>query len=126
MHPMELLHDMCHMESRFGLFRNSVSFGARYVHGLHLMHHSLRNHFGRTIWYSWVKGLKWMLGLVYLEIVLILMQDRCTVCMGHTICLKINLDASDGTPSDVCYMESRFVRLETVLVSVQDRSTVYV
>jgi len=30
--------------------------------------------------------------------VLILMQDRCTVCMEHTICLEINLDAPDGTP----------------------------
>jgi len=39
------------MESHFGLFRNSVSFGARYVHGLRLMHHSLRNHFGCTSWY---------------------------------------------------------------------------
>jgi len=44
MHPMELLDDVCHIESRFGLFRNSVSFGARYVHGL-------RNHFGSTYWY---------------------------------------------------------------------------
>ena len=42
---------MCHMESHFGLFRNSVSFGIRYVHGLRLMHHSLRNHFGSTCWY---------------------------------------------------------------------------
>ena len=41
----------CHMDSRFGLFRNSVSFGARYVDGLRLMHHSLRNHFGITCWY---------------------------------------------------------------------------
>jgi len=48
MHPMELLDDVCHMESFFGLFRNSVSFGARYVHGLRLMHRSLRNHFGST------------------------------------------------------------------------------
>jgi len=39
---MELLVDVCHMESRFGLFRNCVSFGARYVHGLRLMHHSVR------------------------------------------------------------------------------------
>jgi len=70
---MEILDDVCHMESHFGLFRNSVSFGARYVHGLRLMHHSLRNHFGSTIWYSWVKRLKWKLGLVNLEIVLILM-----------------------------------------------------
>jgi len=45
MHPMDLLDDVCHMESRFGLFRNSVSFGAS------LMHHSLRNHFGSTCWY---------------------------------------------------------------------------
>ena len=51
MHPMELLDDVCHMESHFGLFRNSVSFGARYVHGLCLMHHSLRNHFGSTCRY---------------------------------------------------------------------------
>ena len=41
----------CHMESRFGLFRSSVSFGARYVHGLRLMHQSLRNHFESTCCY---------------------------------------------------------------------------
>ena len=51
MHPIKLLDDVCHMESRFGLFRNSVSFGASYVLGLRLMHHSLRNHFGSTCWY---------------------------------------------------------------------------
>ena len=51
MHPMELLDDVCLMESRFGLFRNSVSFSARYGHGLRLTHHSLRNHFGSTCWY---------------------------------------------------------------------------
>ena len=32
-----------------------------------------------------------------LEIVQILMQDRCTVCMEHTICSEINLDTPDGT-----------------------------
>jgi hypothetical protein len=51
-----------------------------------------------TIWYSWVMRLKWKLGLVILEIVLILMHGRCMVCMEHTICLEINLDAADGTP----------------------------
>ena len=51
MHPIKLRDDVCHMESRFGLFRNSVSFGASYVPGLRLMHHSLRNHFGSTCWY---------------------------------------------------------------------------
>ena len=65
---------------------------------MRLMHHSLRNHFGHTIWYSWVKRLKWKLGSVSLEIVLILMQGRCMVCKEHAICLEINLDAPDGTP----------------------------
>jgi len=44
------------------------------------------------------KRLKRKLGLVYLDIVLILMQDRCTVCIEHTICLEINLDTPDRTP----------------------------
>jgi hypothetical protein len=42
--------------------------------------------------------LKWKLVLVLLEIVLILMQFRCTVCIERTIGLEINLDTSDGTP----------------------------
>ena len=29
MHLMELLEDVCHMKSRFDLFRDSVSFGVR-------------------------------------------------------------------------------------------------
>ena len=33
-----------------------------------------------------------------LDIVLILMQDRCTVCVECTIGSKIILDALDGTP----------------------------
>ena len=36
--------------------------------------------------------------LVYLEIVLILTQDRCTVCAERTIASIIDLDALDGTP----------------------------
>ena len=35
---------------------------------------------------------------VYLEIVLILTQDRCMVCAKHTIGLEIILDAPDVTP----------------------------
>jgi hypothetical protein len=42
--------------------------------------------------------LKWKLVLVHLEIVLILMQNRCTVFAKHTIGLEIILDAPDGTP----------------------------
>ena len=52
MHPTELLDDVCHMESRFGVLSDSISFGARYVHGFRTMHQSLRNHFGSTCWYS--------------------------------------------------------------------------
>jgi hypothetical protein len=33
-----------------------------------------------------------------LEIVLILTQDRCTVCAEHNIGSEIVLDAPDGTP----------------------------
>ena len=94
---MELLDDVCHMESLFGLFRKAVSFGARYVHGVRLMHHSLRNHFGSTCWYFGEEA-QWKLDLICLEIVQILMQDRCMICMEHTICLEINLDAPNGTP----------------------------
>jgi hypothetical protein len=36
--------------------------------------------------------------LVYLEIVLILTQDRCTACVEHNIGLENILDAPDGTP----------------------------
>jgi hypothetical protein len=35
---------------------------------------------------------------VHLEIVLILEQDRCTVCSERTIGLEIIFDAPDGTP----------------------------
>ena len=36
--------------------------------------------------------------LVYLEMVLVLVQDRCTVCAERTIGLDIVLVAPDGTP----------------------------
>jgi hypothetical protein len=43
--------------------------------------------------------LKWKLVLVCLEILLILTQDRCTVCTkGTIVSKKIVLDAPDGTP----------------------------
>jgi hypothetical protein len=39
-----------------------------------------------------------MLDSVRLEIVLILTQDRCTVCAKRTIASEIVSDAPDGTP----------------------------
>jgi hypothetical protein len=40
----------------------------------------------------------WNPVLVYLEMVLVLEQDRCTVCAKRTMGLEIVLDAPDGTP----------------------------
>jgi hypothetical protein len=50
--------------------------------------------------------------LVHLEMVLVLVQNRCTVCVEHTTGSEIILDTLVS------------VRLETVLASVQDRCTV--
>jgi hypothetical protein len=47
---MELLGDNGHVESHFGLFGDSVSFGARYVQGLQRTYHRLKHCFGRTRW----------------------------------------------------------------------------
>ena len=59
----------------------------------------LRNYFGRTQWYFKVMRLQWKLDSVCLEIVLILAQNRCTVCVERTIGSEVILDAPDGTPS---------------------------
>jgi hypothetical protein len=42
--------------------------------------------------------LKWKVGSFRLDIVLLLMQDWCTVCVKHTVGLEIVLEAPDGTP----------------------------
>jgi hypothetical protein len=42
--------------------------------------------------------LEWKLDSICLEIVLILMQDGCTVCVEHSVGSEIVLDAPDGTP----------------------------
>jgi hypothetical protein len=40
----------------------------------------------------------WNLVSVCLEIVLVLLQDRCTVCAKCSIGSEIDLDVPDGTP----------------------------
>jgi hypothetical protein len=49
---MDPLDDVGHVECCFSPFEDSVSLSARYVHGLRQTYHRLRNHFGRTRWYS--------------------------------------------------------------------------
>ena len=69
--------------------------------------------------------LKWKLFFLCLEIVLILTQDRYTVCAERTIDSKIVLDARNGKLlGDLGHVESRSVCCEMVLVLVQDRCTV--
>jgi hypothetical protein len=97
-HRMELLGDVGHVESRSALFGDSVSVGARQVHGLRQTYHRLRNPFGGTRWYSVVRRLNQKHDSVCLEIVLILIEDRCTVCAERTPGSEIILDAPDQTP----------------------------
>jgi hypothetical protein len=97
--PDGLVSDMGHVESRFSPFGESVSVSARQVHSFHRTYHRHRNHFGRRRWDSLVTRLKWKLGSVRLEIVLLLMNDWCTVCVKRTVGSEIVLEAPDGTPS---------------------------
>ena len=60
--------------------------------------HKLGNCFGRTRWNSYVTWVMWNLVLVYLEAVLVSVQDRCMVCAKRTMGSKFLLDAPDGTP----------------------------
>jgi hypothetical protein len=61
-----------------------------------------------------------MLVLVCLEIVLILTQDRCTVCVEHGKGLKIVLDARVDLLSDTSHVESHFNPFgDTVSVSAR-------
>jgi hypothetical protein len=94
---MELLGDVHHRESCFGLFR-TVLVSAQDSCTVCVM---------RTL------GLEIILDvpdgtpgdeakvdarLVCLEILLILTQDRCTICAERTTGSEINLDAPDGIP----------------------------
>jgi hypothetical protein len=77
---MELLGNVSHLESRFSLFGDGVSVGAREVHGLRQMYHRLKNHFGHTRWNFSVTWVLWNLVLVHLETVLVSVQDMRVVC----------------------------------------------
>ena len=61
----------------------------------------------------------WNLISTRLEIVLVLVQDRCKDCAKRTIGSEIVLDAPDGTPR---WRGS--VNLEIVLILTQDRCPV--
>ena len=62
--------------------------------------------------------------LVRLEIVLILTQDRCTVCAKRTTGSDMFWTHTMELLGDEGHVESRPVRMEMVLVLVQDSCTV--
>jgi hypothetical protein len=95
---MELASDVGRVESRFSPFRDNVSVSARSVHGLHRTYHRHRNRFGRNRLDSYVTRLKWKLGSVCSEIVLLLTQDWCMACLEHIVGLEIVLEAPNGSP----------------------------
>jgi hypothetical protein len=72
---MVLQRDVGQVETRFGLFGDSVNVDAR-----------------KVIW------IKQKLISIRLEIVLISAQEWCTFCTEYTIGMEIALGTPDGTP----------------------------
>jgi hypothetical protein len=70
---------------------------------------------------TWVN---WKLVWVHLEIVLILAQDRCTVCVERIIGSEIILDTRRYSFVTWVKWKLGWVCLEKVLISAQDRCTV--
>jgi hypothetical protein len=48
----------------------------------------VRNHFGCSRWISYVTFVMWNLVSIHMETVVVLVQDRCTVCAKRTIGTK--------------------------------------
>jgi hypothetical protein len=67
---------------------------------------------------------RWNLVLVCLEIVLVSVQDTCTICTKHTIGSESFWMHPMELQGDVVMWDLISDRLETVLVLVQDRCTV--
>jgi hypothetical protein len=98
MHPKVLLGDEARLKARFILFEDSANLDTRLVHSLRRKYHMLRNHFGHTRWNCSVMWVLWNLVSVRFETLLVLVQDRCTVCAKRTIGSKIIFDTPHGTP----------------------------
>jgi hypothetical protein len=95
---MILLGDKAQVEARFSLFGDSATLDARWMYGLRRTYRRFRCHFRRTRWNSLKTWVMWNLVLVYLETVLVSVQNRCMVCVKRTIGSEIILDTSAGTP----------------------------
>jgi hypothetical protein len=93
---MELLGDVGHVEGRFDSFGtvNLGEIGAQFV---------LNVPWAWKSFWAYPMELLGNMGQIacfgHLEVLLILTQDRCTVCAKCTIGLEISLDAPDCTPT---------------------------
>jgi hypothetical protein len=116
--------DVAQVEGRLGSFGDSANLEARWVHGLRRMYHRLRNHFRHTRWNSSVMWVVWNLDSVYLKTVLVLVQDRCTVCVNRMIGSEIIFDTPNGTSGDEDQVEAHWVCLKIVFILTQDRCMV--
>ena len=101
---MELLGDLGHVESLFFPFGDSVSVGAWFALDLPQAQKSYWTHLMVPLGDE--AQVQPRFGLS--DIVLILTQDRCTVCIECTTGSEIVLDAPDGLLGDVGHVESHF------------------
>jgi hypothetical protein len=73
------------VEAWFGPFGDSASLDARLVHGLRRTYRRLGNSIRGTRWNSKVTWVMWNLVSICFKTVLASVQDRCLVCVNHTI-----------------------------------------
>jgi hypothetical protein len=122
---MELLGDVSYVESHFFLFVDSVSVSETYVHDLRQTYYRPRYRFGRTWWYSKVTRLKWKahFGLFGDSANL---DARKVHGLRRTYYRFRNHFGRIQWNSSVTWVmwNLTYFRLETVLVSVQDRCMV--
>ena len=109
MNLIALLGDVGEVEARFSPFRDSINLDASSVHGLHRTWNRLGSRFGCTRWNSKATWVKWKLILFHLEIVLISVQDRCTVYAKCATGVAIVLGVPNGTLVDVGQVEVRSI-----------------
>jgi hypothetical protein len=104
---MALLGDEAQAEARFSTFVDNVLCRCMIGHGLSQMYHRLGNRYGCTrrnckvtlvMWNLISVRLETVLLSVRLDIVEIMLQDRCMFCVECTIGFEIILDPPDGTP----------------------------
>jgi hypothetical protein len=82
---MVLLGDVAQVEARFVPFGDSATLDARLVYGLRQTYRWLVNSIGGTLWNSKLMWVLWNLVSICFETVLASVQDRCSICVKHTI-----------------------------------------